>query len=240
MGTGRDDHNFGLSLRTCLKGNSKYKEMKAQIFLALVSLNSLVISVTGQDNWQLRKNKDGIQAYSSQFPGSKIQAIKVVATFDATPGQIASKVMDINTASEWVSNLKTTYVTKRVSANELYYYAEISLPWPVSNRDFVAHLTMSEDTTTGAITIDGPVVENMVPEKKGIVRINNSTGRWIITPDGTNHVTVEYSVHVDPAGSLPTWLINMVSTKTPIEIFEKLRLLLKQPAYMASSQTVAR
>ena len=205
--------------------------MKTNIFLTLLGLNSFFfLSVAGQDNWQLRKNKDGIQAYSAEYPGSKIKAIKVVATFDATPEQIASKVMDINTATEWVSHLKSTYVIKRVSTNELYYYAEISLPWPVANRDFVAHLIMSEDTITGAIIIDGPVVANMLPDKKGIVRINNSTGRWVITPDGNNHVTVEYSVHVDPAGSIPTWLINMVSTETPTEIFEKLRLLLKQPA----------
>jgi len=208
--------------------------MRTEIFVTLLALNSFILSVAGQDKWQLRKDKDGIQAYSAEIPGSKIQAIKVVATFDATPEQIASKVMDINTAAEWVSHLKSIYLIKRVSTNELYYYAEISLPWPVANRDFVAHLTMSVDTNTGAITVDGPVVANMIPDKKGVVRINNSTGRWVITPDGSNRVAVEYVVHVDPAGSIPTWLVNMVSTKTPIEIFEKLRLLLQQPPYQAS------
>lgn len=203
--------------------------MKTRIFLTLLALHSFILWVGGQDNWQLRVNKNGIQAYSAEYPGSKIKAIKVVAEFDATPQQIASRVMDIGTATEWVSHLKTTYVMNRVSAHELYYYAEISLPWPVSNRDFVAHLTMREDTLTGAIVIDGPVVANMIPEKKGVVRINNSTGRWVITPNGNNHVRVEYAVHVDPAGEIPTWLINIVSTATPTQIFEKLRLLLKQP-----------
>jgi hypothetical protein len=138
--------------------------------------------------------------------------------------------MDINTATEWVSHLKSCYLIKRVSPNELYYYAEVKLPWPAANRDFVAHLTRNENLQNKTITIDGPAVAGLFPEKKGIVRINNSFGRWIITPIDSNQVRVEYALHVDPAGSLPSWLVNMFSGETPLQIFENLRHELKQSA----------
>jgi ribosome-associated toxin RatA of RatAB toxin-antitoxin module len=201
--------------------------MKRNIILTTLIIVTQVVSAFVQENWKLQKDRDGIQVYSADFPDSKIRAIKVVALYEASPEDIADMVMDINAAPEWVSHLKTSYLVKQVSKNELYYYAEVSLPWPVSNRDFVAHLTRNEDMQTRAITIDGPAVTGFVPEKKGIVRINNSTGKWIITPLENNQVKVEYSLHVDPAGSIPTWLVNMFSGDAPMEIFQNLRKQLK-------------
>jgi ribosome-associated toxin RatA of RatAB toxin-antitoxin module len=201
--------------------------MKRKIFFTTLMMTLLGIAAFAQENWKLQKDKNGIKVYSAEYPDSKIRAIKVVATYEATPAEIADLVMDVNTATEWVSRLKSCSVVKRVSQNELYYYAEVSLPWPVANRDFVAHLTRYDNSQTGAINIDGPAVAGMTAEKKGIVRINNSDGKWIITPQANNQVRVEYSLHVDPAGSIPSWLVNMFSGETPMQIFENLRQQLK-------------
>jgi len=122
--------------------------MKRKILFITLMMIVRVISVSAQNDWKLQKDKDGIKVYSAEVPDSKIRAIKVVANYDASPQEIADIVMDINTATEWVSHLKSSYLIKRVSQNELYYYAEVSLPWPVLNRDFVAHLTRSENVQT--------------------------------------------------------------------------------------------
>jgi len=204
------------------------------LFIPLI-MTLQVITVSAQDNWKLQKDKNGIQVYSAEFPDSKIRAIRVVANYDATPERIADIVMDINTSTEWVSHLKSCYVIKRVSQNELYYYAEVKLPWPALNRDFVAHLARNENVQTKTITIDGPAVAGLVPEKKGTVRINNSLGKWTITPLVDSQVRVEYVLHVDPAGSLPSWLVNMFSSETPMQIFENLRRELKQSAQRSAT-----
>jgi hypothetical protein len=212
--------------------------MKRRIFFITLMLIAQVISVSAQDDWKLQKSKDGIQVFSAGVPDSKIRAIKVVATYNASPEEIADIVMDINTATEWVSHLKSVYLIKRISENEYYYYAEVNLPWPASNRDFVAHLTRTENMQSRTITIDGPAVTGLVPEKKGIVRINNSVGKWIITPLDNNQVRVEYALHVDPAGSLPSWLVNMFSGETPMQIFENLRQELKRSAQQTTTAMV--
>jgi hypothetical protein len=206
------------------------------LFISLM-ITVQVISVSAQDDWKLQKNKDGIQVYSAEVPDSKIRAVKVVANYDASPEEIADIVMDINTSTEWVSHLKSCYIIKRVSQNELYYYGEVKLPWPVLNRDFVAHLTRIENMLTRAITIDGPAVAGLVPEKKGTVRINNSNGKWMITPLDSNQARVEYVLHVDPAGLLPPWLVNLFSSETPMQIFENLRQELKQIAQHSATKT---
>ncbi len=198
------------------------------IFLFLVLKMS---SVSAQNNWKLSTEKEGIKIYTSMVPDSKIKAIKVECNLNATPSQVVALVMDVNTAPDWVYHVKSAKLVKQVSASELYYYSEVSLPWPAANRDFVAHLTVSQDPDTKVVTIDGPAVPGFVPIKKGIVRIDNSIGKWIITPLGPDQVNVEYSIHVDPGGALPSWLVNMFATEAPLKIFESLRMQLQKSAY---------
>lgn len=209
---------------------SKFIAMLKKIFIAvLLSIGS--IAALAQTQWQLRTEKEGIKVYSSEVPDSKIKAIKVIGDFYTTPAQLAAVVMNVSTATDWVYHLKSSTLIKKVSNNEIYYYAEVSLPWPAANRDFVAHLTAIQNPQTKTITIDGPAVPGYVAEKKGLVRIDNSVGKWIITPIGTNQVRVEYSIHVDPGGTLPAWLVNMFADEAPMQIFKNLKNELQKRAY---------
>jgi hypothetical protein len=213
----------------------KGEYMLRRILTAALLMAMGLVPALAQNKWELRTEKDGIKVYSSEVPGSKIKAIRVTGEFDATPAQLAAVVMDVNTATDWVDHLKTSVLIKKVSANELYYYAEVSLPWPATNRDFVAHLTEIQNPDTKVVVIEGPAVPGYMPEKKGFVRINNSIGRWIITPVGPNRVRVDYSLHVDPAGSLPSWLVNMFATDAPMQIFRNLKTELQKPVYKNNS-----
>jgi len=139
--------------------------------------------------------------------------------------------MDIKTCSEWVYHTKSATIIKQVSPSDIYYYSEVNIPWPVHNRDFVAHLKVTQDPKTKVVTIDAPVISNMVPAKDGIVRVENSTGKWIITPVDSSHVSIVYTLHLDPGGSVPAWLINMFAAQGPTESFKGLKKQLQKPAY---------
>lgn len=212
--------------RTLAISASLYK-----LFLTLFALTLITNSAFAQTDWKLTSNKEGIKVYTSQVPGSKIKAIKVESTLDATPSELVAMVMDIKNSPQWVYHTKSAVLIKQVSPSELYYYSEVNLPWPVANRDFVAHLTAFQDPDTKVVTIAGPVVAGFVPEKKGIVRIDHSNGKWTITPTGNGQINVEYSIFVDPGGDLPSWLVNMFATEGPLQIFRNLKLELQKPSY---------
>jgi hypothetical protein len=213
-----------------LKEPIKLLKMKRILVLAvLIVLTSGAIFA--QNGWQLKTEKEGIKIYTREVPGSKIKALKVEAEFDATPAQMIALLMDVNTSADWVYHVKSSTLIKRVSASELYYYSEVSLPWPLADRDFVAHLTVDQNPVTKVVTIDGPAVPGLVPTKHGVVRVSDSKGKWIITPMANDHIYVEYSIHVDPGGTLPAWLINMFATEGPMDIFRNIKLQLQKPAY---------
>ena len=204
--------------------------MYRTLLVALMLVLKAVV-VAAQCDWKLSTEREGIKIYTGGVPGSTIKAIKVEAMFNATAAQLVALIMDVNTSPDWVYHTKSSKLIKQVSASELYYYSEVSLPWPAANRDFVAHLIVTQNPDTKVITIDGPAVAGFIPVKEGIVRIIDSKGKWIITPIGTNQIKVEYSIHVDPGGSLPSWLVNMFATEGPLKIFAGIKVQLQKSAY---------
>jgi len=203
--------------------------------LASLLLLSISATVFAQTDWKLKSDHDGIKVFTSPVPDSKVKALRVECNFQANLSQIVTVLLDVKTCTEWVYHTKSCTILKQVSPSELYYYSEVSLPWPVKNRDFVAHLTASQNAATKVVTVDGPAVAGMVPIKDGIVRIANSKGKWIITPLQNNEVKVEYTLSVDPAGSIPAWVVNLVSSEGPIESFKALKLQLKKTEYKNAS-----
>jgi hypothetical protein len=181
--------------------------------------------------WKLRTNKNGIRVYSREVSGSKIHALKVESTFEVPASRLIAVILDIEGATDWLYSTKSCTTLKTVSPSEVYYYSEVRFPWPVSNRDFIAHLKVLQDAGTKTIHVHAENVSEMVPEKKGIVRITQSVGEWTIQPEGKDRIYVQYELQVDPAGSLPAWLVNMLSSKGPYESFLNLKTQLLKPKY---------
>ena len=203
-----------------------YKAFFISLFLLIAQAD-----VFAQSAWKLSTDKEGIKIYTSEVPNSKVKAVRVECEINATMAQLVAVLMDVNRSAEWIYHTKSCELIKRVSVDELYYYSEIDLPWPASNRDFVAHLTVTHNPVTKVVVIDGPAVAGMVPVKEGIVRIANSTGRWILTPDGPDKVKINYTLHADPGGNIPGWITNMFATNGPLQIFRKLKIQVQKPAY---------
>ena len=199
--------------------------------LVMLLLFAGVNTALAQTDWKLNTDKEGIKIYTSIVAASKVKAVKVTCNVQATLSQFVTVLLDVKAAPEWVYHTKSAVLVKQVSPSELYYYSEVNLPWPIQNRDFVAHLTVTQHPVTKVVTVDGPAAGGMVPVKDGIVRIENSTGKWVLTPMANGYVAVVYTLHVDPGGSLPAWLVNMFATEGPYKIFEKLKQQLLKPAY---------
>ncbi len=187
-----------------------------------------VAGAQAQTNWQFRGEKEGIKTYNAEVPNTKIKALKLETTFQAPLNQLVAVLLDIKSSPEWAYKTKSATVLKQVSPTEVYYYTELNMPWPVTNRDFVGHLTATQNPNTKVVTIDGPVVPDYVPKKKDLVRIEKSVGKWVLTPINDHETKVEYSLQVDPGGGAPAWLVNTFASEGPTQSLKNLRAQLKK------------
>jgi hypothetical protein len=217
-------------------GDGLYFIQQMQKFILLFIFSVLSAQVIAQNKWKLIADEEQIRIFSSAVPESKIKAIKVDCVVDASLAQMVSLLLDVEAGTQWVYKTKSCTLVKKVSPTDLYYHSEISLPWPLDNRDFVAHLIARQDPATKTVTIDGPVVAGMVPVKKNVVRVSDSKGRWLLTPTG-GKVRIEYTLHTDPGGYVPAWAVNAFAAEGPMETFKKMKQQLKLPKYRNASLT---
>jgi len=191
----------------------------------------MLLQASAQTDWKLNSESDGIKIYTSLVPNSKIKAVKVECEYKATASQFVAVLLDIKNSPEWLYHTKFCRVFKQVSPQDLYYYSEVTLPWPAQNRDFISHLTVSQNPDTKVILVEGPAVPGFIPIKDNMVRVDHSGSKWEITPLPNGEIKVNYTLHVDPGGALPAWLINMFATEAPAQIFKNLKTELQKPAY---------
>ena len=184
-----------------------------------------------QPAWKLIAEEEGIKVFSQPVTYSKIKALKVECELKASSSELVALLLDVDAAEDWVYHTKSCILLRKVSDSELFYYSEVSLPWPLDNRDFVAHVKVTQDPATKIVTVNAPAIPGWVTEKKGIVRINHSVGHWIIKPLQKGKIKLEYTLQVDPGGGVPAWAVNTFAAQGPIESFKNMREQLEAAKY---------
>lgn len=200
-------------------------------FIAMALLGLTINTAFAQDFWELKQDKEGIKVYMKNTANSSFKSIKTVCTITTTPTILTAVLLDINSSKEWVYATKKVVLLKQPSPDELYYYSEIDVPWPVLNRDFIVRLKVSQDERTKIVTIVADNQPGYLPENKNIIRVPRSDSKWVIEPLPNNQVKIEYILQADPGGTVPAWLINLFATKGPYESFRNLREQVKKPIY---------
>lgn len=193
-------------------------------FLACVSI-SIGFS---QANWELSKNKDGIQVYQRDSKTSDFKSIKVECTLEGNFDKLIAIISNVAHYKDWVYNNKAASLLKRISAYEFYYYTEAYLPWPLDNRDAVMHTRITKDSLNRFLKINSVAVPKYIAQKEGKVRIMRSDINWYVTRISSNSMRIIYTFETDPGGSVPAWLVNSFADKGPYESFKKLGELLKK------------
>jgi len=187
--------------------------------------------INAQINWELRADKEGIKVYTRNMDNSPLKAVKTECTINTTLTTLTAVLLDVAGSKDWVYSTKSISLLKQISPAELIYYSEIAIPWPASNRDFIVGITVVQDEKTKAVTVLGLNLPAYLPEKKDIVRIQQSYSKWLITPLPQGGVKIEYELQVDPGGKVPVWLVNMFATRGPFETFKKLQEQVTKPVY---------
>jgi hypothetical protein len=105
---------------------------------------------------------------------------------------------------------------------EVGYYSA-KMPATVSNRDFCNLRTWRANLETNEFIIfNYSVIHPDCPEKKGFVRARSLKSGYLVTANAEGGCDFYYYSQSDPKGWIPTWVINMLMTKLPPKILDKL------------------
>jgi START domain len=192
------------------------------------------ISAKCQEDWTMRKEKNGIKVFSRKTKNFKLDELKVECVFEGRISQLAAVVFDVNKQYQWVYKTTRSQLLKKINAADVFFYSEIECPWPIDNRDLVVHMRMVQHPGNKVMTIEANSVNDYLPEKRDIVRIKYSRATWTVTPLSNKQFKVDYRIQIDLGEGVPAWIVNLFSINGPYESFMNLKKKIKLPQYVNS------
>jgi len=195
--------------------------------IAILLCCSLSLFSSAQYNWKLERDTEGIKVYTSAKAGSSFKSVRVECTLQGTYSKLFAILSNVSKFEDWIYHTKQSTLIKKNSPYDFIYYSEISMPFPLSNRDVVLHMKIKTDSLPKYLLITGRSEKNVLPELPSLVRVPHYLANWKVTMPSANKIHISYILELDPGGSIPSSIANNFVDKGPFETFKNLAALLK-------------
>jgi START domain. len=207
---------------------------KHRRYIIIFILFIFPIALSSQ-GWKYVKEQDEVKIYSRQEAGRNLKSFKGVTEFKESSDKVIAFLMDVNNKDWWDKNLSQIKILYHEKNKLTQYYLVYKLPWPFKSRDLCVESTVTQNPSTGECKIISVPLSGVVPPQKNLTRIKEYHQEWTIIPSGKNTSHIELEFYVDPAESLPDWLLNMILTNSPIKSINNVRQALEKQAHTNNS-----
>ncbi|MDD5711215.1 MAG: START domain-containing protein [Smithellaceae bacterium] len=213
-----------------------------------IILTSLIAGVliaspvsAAEGGWKKVSEWNGIAGYCRYTPFSKVSEIKAVGIVDAPLPVVEALLRDVPAQPQYMfmcaEATRVPIPGEENTVDNFCFYQRIDMPWPVSDRDFVARTSLMIDKDTGAIYGLARTIPASFRLSDDRVRVPLGIARNVLRPVGGNKTEVLYQAIADPGGHLPVALVNFMTNFTALKTIAKIRQLVKLDKYR-NAQTV--
>jgi hypothetical protein len=199
--------------------------------------------------WEMFDEEDGIRMYRRDVAGSSVVALRGEGFVAAPITRVASVLIDRKRSTEWIDRLVRTKVLRQLSETESINWNHIKTPTPLKDRDFVFKSLLTTDPAQKKVLFTYySVTDPLAPVTDDYVRGSFKSGKFELTmatrtnKDGTKTkgTIVIAEVEVDPRGSVPTFIVNMVQKSWPYKTLTALRKQVAKPDIKDDARVVER
>jgi len=197
-------------------------------FIALLFFSSGFLAA---DGWKHAKTADNVTAYTRSVSDSGFKEYKVETEVDATLTQVVAVLMDVKALTEWVDRCSEAYNLKEISPTESITRTVTASPFPLKNREALAHGKLTQDKTTKIVRLVAVGEPDFLPANDKYQRVAKLRGLWILTPKPGGKVLVQMIGHTDPGGIIPAPIANQFVVMIPFNTIKNLRTQIKKEKY---------
>ena len=205
--------------------NTKKNPYTLLIYFTIILLAGFMQSNVSADDWRPAATKNGVQTFLRSVEDSKYKAVRGEAILPVNVAKLVAVINDAPACPEWADLCAESYIQHQPSDQEAFIYTHNDMPWPVKDREVLAHVKWSKNAE-GQVTMQSTAVADEIirttAKEKNIVRIERANASWQFTPveDGNTHTIFE--IHMNPNGAIPGWLLNRLIINSPFTTFENL------------------
>ena len=192
-------------------------------FILMLSFVLLLSCSLAAQSYDFIKEKDGIKIYTYLEAGKSLKSYRGVTDINAPAEKIFALMEDVNNTDWWDKKLIQIKVLLYEKGKRAQYYLIYDLPWPVTDRDLCVDVTITSDPMTNVRKINAVSINGVIPERNDMVRIKDYRQTWTIIPAGKEMTHIVLEGFVDPAGTIPKWISNMLIIEEPIKAISGLK-----------------
>jgi START domain len=196
----------------------------------IIALLSIIFTknIVAQDNckeWKIKENKGTLKVYVRECPDSPIKEFKVNDKFSGDFNKLVAEMEKPEVVKKMSEYCTEARDLQHLSDHESVQYYYFDMPIGITDRDVISKITKYKTATTfKSITETYP--SNLVPTKKGVVRLDKVRTSFYFEKQADGSIAMEYIGRTDPNGWIPAWLINYLAQKEATKVVSKIQKLI--------------
>ena len=191
--------------------------------LTLIVFLLITLDLSAQ-SWTFVKEENGIKVFTRKEAGNSLKSFKGITDVKSSMDKVCNLIGNVKNHDWWDENVKEIKVLAYEKDKYFRYYLVYKVPWPLTDRDLCVETRVTIDPVTGKRVLMATPLTDVVPETSDRIRIKNYWQKWTIQPMENGLIRLTLEGYVDPAGSIPSWLYNMVIVETPLKVIRRVKM----------------
>ncbi len=209
----------------------------ATLLMFCLTFSSAGLAVAAaEEGWKLRRDRDGIQVYTRKVEGSRYAAVRSTTVLqDVRLASLVALIEDAEACPDWADKCAESYVYERLSDTESYIYTHNAMPFPIKDRDVLAHVRWSQDLSSYEVVMNSEATTGIMEKVKRRLRLTQAKASWRFKPLASGGVEVTSDAHINPGSRMPAWITNMLLVDTPYATMKSFAAEVVKPKYQNAS-----
>ena len=188
---------------------------------------NLLNSLLDNTGWEILNSSTHNFVSTKNIPERDLFAVMVKKDINLPKKILQEVIMDVNNYKQFLKS-SDSFISNEIKRTthfvDGYQFIPINIPF-FDNREYLFRMYPSGFKDDDSISIIHWYLldENeIVLDKKNhsATYLSHGAGLWVAEEESNNKTSLSYRLYMDPGGSLPTFLIDMINKTSVVNIFE--------------------
>eukprot|EP00730_Choanoeca_flexa_P002996 TRINITY_DN11255_c0_g1_i2.p1 TRINITY_DN11255_c0_g1~~TRINITY_DN11255_c0_g1_i2.p1 ORF type:complete len:1009 (+),score=297.20 TRINITY_DN11255_c0_g1_i2:259-3027(+) len=183
-----------------------------------------------EHGWKFETNKRGIVIDKKAVPNSNNIMVRGTGVIPFPPVAVYEVLANLDKKSEWNSQFSCLEEIEELDVCTRIIRDEYKPIFPTSGRDFCLLQSVSFEEDGGFVVSTRSIEDDRCPPKSGLVRGGITVGGAVCQPlkEDPMKCRFVYMMAIDPKGTIPTFVANVVAVSQPLAVADIRDLLMKR------------
>ena len=188
---------------------------------------NLLNSLHDNNGWEILKSSSNNLVSTKKIPEKDLFAVMVKKDIELPKNILQNVIMDVNNYKQFLKS-SDSFISNEIKRTthfvDGYQFIPIKIPF-FDNREYLFRMYPSGFKDDDSISIihwylldqNEAVLDN---KNHSATYLSHGAGLWVAEEKLNNKTSLSYRLYMDPGGSLPTFLIDIINKTSVVNIFE--------------------